>query len=151
MNELTVLVSFELQVLPSHLLPPQFLFSSPTNTVMSKIWPMSINEDTEGLNTASNDVSARRVPYRSPRMRISHRLEPSDGLKLAADAVAAGRQPKLARGWLTSDPSLGSQPGSDVTGTPAAAKLSTLLEWSDESRLRAAFQGLALVRVKAQV
>jgi len=112
---------------------------------------MSINEDTEGPGAASDDVSARRVPYRSPRLIISHRLEPSTGLKLVPGAVAADRQPKHVRGWLTSDPSLGSQPGSDVTDTPAAANLSTLLEWSVESRLRAAFQELALVRVKAQV
>ena len=121
---------------------------------MSKIWPLPDDtsiEASDGPNTASSSSPARRVPYRSPKLRVQGRLEPSGGSKLTPNDVAAERQPKLVRGWLSSDLSLGLQPGSpDTHGTPTA-DLSSLLEWSVESRLRTAFEGLALVRVKAQV
>lgn len=84
----------------------------------------------EGASSGSGLSASRRVPYRPPEIRVARRLTPSDGANLSPAAVAAGREPKLVRGW---------------------AALAPLLGWGAESRLRAAFEGWALVRVKAQV
>jgi hypothetical protein len=129
-------------MLPAHMLPQPFGSGGWAGAGTPRTRPLAtapIFLPSDGASSAS-ELSARRVLYRPPELRVARRLKPSDGANLSPESVAAARQPKLVRGWMHP----ASSPG-------LAGALAPLLEWGAESKLRAAFEGWALVRVKAQV